>query len=50
VRVVSGLARTREVDLHAGAICPQVHRLAGELRSVIAEKYFRNSSLRADPA
>src|SRR5688572_20200325 len=43
-RVLHGLAGPDEVQLHSALIRPGVERLAGELRSVVADDQFRRSA------
>ena len=43
--IVSWLAGTAEVDLHAIPVSPEVHGLTGELAAVVTEQRSENGSL-----
>ena len=47
--VVGRFARSREVDLRAVTIGPQVHRLTGELAAVVTEQHLRHAAVELQP-
>jgi hypothetical protein len=49
VRVVSRLARSREVDLRTASIGPQIHRMTGELTAIVTEQHLRHSAFELQP-